>query len=93
MGNPEEAKDILAINTSLSESEIEAIVDGAQQEVQQKLDEAKVTINETTEAIGTYTQAMLWTAFIAGALGLVAGIVGGYTGAGTVRRIYGVRVA
>jgi hypothetical protein len=91
MGKPEMAKDALAVNTTLSEDDIEAVVNGAEREVEQLINEAKEEFNEATEAVGTYTQAILWSAFIAAALGLLAGLIGGHMGAGTVRRIYATR--
>ncbi|MDO6569041.1 hypothetical protein Q4561_18355 [Alteromonas sp. 1_MG-2023] len=91
-GEPEMAKDVLAVNTSLSEQEIEAIVDGAEQEAEQLIAEAKAEINKVTETVGTYTQAVLWTAFIASALGLIAGLMGGHLGAGAVRKVYAVKL-
>ncbi len=87
-GKPQQAKDVLVAQTSLSEREVNAIIDGAEQEVDAMLQEAKARLNETTESIGTYTQAVLWAGFIAGCLGLIAGLVGGYIGADTVRRLY-----
>jgi len=91
MGKPEMAKDVLAVNTNLSEADIEAIVNGAEKETKQLISKAKAQLNEATETMGTYTQAVLWAAFIASALGLIAGLVGGHLGAGAVRRIYAVR--
>ena len=91
MGEPDMSKDVLVANTSLSEADIDAIVKGAEQEAQQLVDKAQAQINETTETIGTYTQAALWSAFIAAALGLVAGLVGGHMGAGTIQRLYATR--
>ena len=90
-GQPEMAKDVLAINTNLSESEIEAVVKGAEKEAKELVDEAKAELNKASETAATYTQAILWSAFIAAALGLIAGLVGGHLGAGTVRRVYSVK--
>ena len=89
-GKPEMAKDVLAVNTSLSEQEIEAIVSGAEKEAKQLVSEAKAELNKVSETVGTYTQAVLWTAFIASALGLIAGLIGGHLGAGAVRKVYAV---
>ncbi|CAM3910450.1 hypothetical protein [Rheinheimera salexigens] len=91
MGQPEMAKDVLAVNTSLSEQDIQAIVDGAEKEAKQFIDKAKAKLNQATEAVGTYTQAVLWSAFIAAALGMLAGLIGGHLGAGAVRRVYAVQ--
>ena len=89
-GKPEMAKDVLAVNTSLSEQEIEAIVSGAEKEAKQLVSEAKAELNKVSETVGTYTQAVIWTAFIASALGLIAGLIGGHLGAGAVRKVYAV---
>ncbi|WP_052750180.1 hypothetical protein [Arsukibacterium sp. MJ3] len=91
MGKPEMAKNVLSVNTNLSEADIQAIVDGAEKEAQQFIERAKAELNEATEAIGTYTQAVLWSAFIAAALGMLAGLFGGHSGAGAVRRVYAVQ--
>ncbi|QJR81923.1 hypothetical protein CA267_014750 [Alteromonas pelagimontana] len=91
MGEPDRAKDVLAVNTNLSESEVEAIVDGAEKEAKELISKAKAELNEASETVGTYTQAILWSAFIAAALGMVAGLVGGHMGAGAVRRVYPAR--
>jgi hypothetical protein len=91
MGKPEMAKNVLSVNTNLSEADIQAIVDGAEKEAQQFIERAKAELNEATEAIGTYTQAVLWSAFIAAALGMLAGLFGGHLGAGAVRRVYAVQ--
>jgi hypothetical protein len=89
-GEPERAQDVLAMRTNLSEGEIDDIVEGAEREVQEMVEEAKAEVNEATEAIASYSQAVLWAAFAASALGLAAGLFGGYLGAGTVRYMYGV---
>lgn len=86
-GSPNLAKDVMVSRTNLSEREIDAIIDGAEAEVDQMIEEAKAELNEVTEATATYTQAILWTLFLASALGLVAGFFGGAIGAGTVRRL------
>jgi hypothetical protein len=86
-GSPSRAKDVMVSRTNLSEREIDAIIDGAEAEVDQMVKEAKAELDEATEAAATYTQAVLWTLFLASALGLVAGFFGGATGASTVRRL------
>lgn len=91
MGQPEMSKDVLVANTNLSETDINAIIDGAEQQAQEMLDKATAELEEASETVGTYTQAALWTAFIAAALGLVAGMIGGHMGAGTIRRLYANR--
>ncbi|CAH1386942.1 hypothetical protein [Candidatus Nitrotoga sp. M5] len=91
MGEPEMTKNVLAVNTNLTEEEINSIVDGAEQETKEMINEVKAKLNKASEAAGTYLQAVLWSAFIAAALGMLAGLVGGHMGARAVRRIYAVR--
>jgi ABC-type hemin transport system substrate-binding protein len=76
--------------TNLSEHDIDAIIDGAEAEVDQLINDVQTQLNQVSEAAATYTQAVLWTLFLASTLGLVAGFLGGASGAGTVRRIYPV---
>lgn len=92
-GEPERAKDVLAVNTNLSEREIDAIVDGVSQEMSQQIDEAQQQVEEAVETVSTYTQAVMWIAFVASALALVVAIAGGWVGAGTVRRLYAIDVS
>lgn len=92
-GEPERAKDVLAVNTNLSEREIDTIVDGVSREMSQQIDEAQQQLSETVETVSSYTQAVSWMAFVAGALGLVVAIAGGWLGAGTVHRLYAVDVS
>ncbi len=92
MGKPQQAKDVLVAQTNLQEADINAIVDGAEKEVQAQIDEAKAEVSKVTEKVGDYTQAVLWVAFLASALGLLAGIFGGSMGAGTVRKARGLTV-
>ncbi len=92
LGNPERAKNVLAVRTSLDEKEVEAIVDGVTREVDQKVAEAKKEIDEAVEVASEYTQAVLWVSFTSAALGLVVAIIGGWVGSSTVRRLYAVEV-
>jgi hypothetical protein len=92
-GDPERAKDVLAVNTSLGEREIDAIVDGVSREMGQEIEKAQQQLNQTVEAASTYTQAVSWITFVAGALGLIVAIAGGWLGAGTVHRLYAMDVS
>lgn len=87
-GNTQGAKDILAANTTLSEEQINSVVQGVSNEVQSRVDQAKAELNQAAEKAAKYTQAVLWTVFISSALALLAAIAGGWSGADTVRRIY-----
>lgn len=92
-GEPERAKDVLAVNTSLTEREIDAIVDSVSQEMGQQVDEAQEQLGQTAETVSSYAQAVSWITFVAGALSLIVAIAGGWLGAGTVRRLYALDVS
>lgn len=92
-GQPDRAKDVLAVNTSLSEREVDAVVDSVSQEMGQQIDEAQKQLGQTVETVSSYTQAVTWIAFVAGALGLIVAIGGGWVGAATVRRLRAVDVS
>lgn len=87
-GNTKAAKDILVVNTNLSEQEINSLVDGIAAEIEEPIQQFQNQVNETIETVSDYTQAVLWTAFISSAIGLLVAIAGGWLGADTVRRLY-----
>jgi hypothetical protein len=87
-GNTEAAKDTLVVNTDLSEQEINSLVDGIANEIEEPIQQFQSQVNETVETVSDYTQAVLWTAFISSAIGLLVAIAGGWVGADTVRRLY-----
>lgn len=83
-GNTEAAKAVLAVNTNLSEAEVNEIVEGIKQYVQQLQDKVRQRI----EVASNYTQALLWTAFVSSLLGLIVAILGGWVGAQGIRHFY-----
>lgn len=87
-GNVASAKNALVVNTDLSEEEINAIVDGISNAVEQQVEAAQEELGKTAETVSDYTQAVLWAAFIASALGLAVCIFGGMVGSQTVSRLY-----
>jgi hypothetical protein len=87
-GNTDAAKDILVVNTDLSEQEINNLVDGIASEIEEPIQQFQNQVNQTIETVSDYTQAVLWTAFISSAIGLLVAIAGGWLGADTVRRLY-----
>jgi hypothetical protein len=87
-GNTEAAKNVLVVNTDLSEQEINSLVDGIANEIEQPIQQFQNQANQVVEAASDYTQAVLWTAFISSAIGLLVAIAGGWLGADTVRRLY-----
>jgi hypothetical protein len=87
-GNPERAKSALTVNTGLSEAQINSIVDGVTAEAQQQVEQFQAEFNQRLETVSSYSQALLWTAFISAALGLIVCIIGGWLGSDTVSRLY-----
>jgi len=85
-GNPDRAKAVLAANTTLNEQQINALIDGAQQQVSQRVDEAKQKAKQVAEQVSTYTQAVMWAFFFSALLALVASLFGGKLGARMLRR-------
>lgn len=84
-GRTQAAKDTLAVNTNLSEDQIEAVVKNVKQETAEQVDEFQQTANYYAEQATTYAQWVLWSSFIFAALGLVCAMLGGFTGAANVR--------
>lgn len=81
------AKDILAANTTLTTSQIDAAVADASGQVQQY----EIAAQTTAERAARYAAMGLWTAFISSLLGMLAAALGGWLGAGHVHRVYHLR--
>lgn len=79
-GDPGRAKSVLAARTPLDEADIEAIVDGARDEVQERVDAVVQTARDAAEAANAYGQAVLWTAVLASLAALLAAIFGAKLG-------------
>ncbi len=87
-GDTEGAKDILVANTNLTDAQIDDLVVGVNQEVESTIAKYQDELNAATEAVATYTQAVLWSVFAASAIGLALSILGGSVGAATSKRLY-----
>lgn len=87
-GDTEGAKSILALKTSLSREEIDAVIDGVSDKADRAIAEAQDKITRAADKAADYAQAFIWAAFVSGALGLVVSIVGGMLGARTGRHLY-----
>lgn len=91
-GEPQAAKDVLAANTTLTEPEVNSVVEGVDSEVKQEVEEFKTKAAAVVEKASDYTQAVLWAAFATAAIGLLTAILGGWVGASTVERLRTVAV-
>ena len=85
-GDTQEARNVLATNTNLSGEEVDAVVDGLSDAVQQRVQEAKQQASAAVETASNYAQALMWTEFLASALGLGLAAGGGAVGANRLRR-------
>ncbi len=87
-GDTEGAKQALATDTELTQAEVDSIVEGIRQEVSAMVTQAKEQLSDTAQAAADYSQAVLWTSFLSGAISLIVAILGGWLGARTVKRLY-----
>lgn len=79
-GEPERAKEIIIANTNLSENQVNAIVDGVSERLEQEGNELMAEYRETVEQVSDFVQWMLWLYFITSALSLGTAALGGYIG-------------
>ena len=86
-GDVQGAKDTLTANTNLSRAEVNSVIDGVNQDVSSQVDEFQETANEAAEAATTYAQAVLWTVFLSGAMGLAVSLIGGWLGTESTRKM------
>ncbi len=86
-GNTENAKALLAANTSLSQAEIDQTVQGLSAQVEKY----KADVQAAADAASRYTAAAMWIIFLSSLIALVAAAMGGWLGAGHVHRVYHLR--
>ena len=86
-GNTENAKALLAANTSLSQAEIDQTVQGLSAQV----DKYKADVQAAADAASRYTAAAMWIIFLSSLIALVAAAIGGWMGAGHIHRVYHLR--
>ena len=86
-GDTENAKALLAANTSLSQAEI----DQALQSVAAQVDRYKAEAQEAANRASRYTSIAMWIVFFSGLLALVAAAFGGWLGAGNIHRVHHLR--
>lgn len=86
-GDTQGAKDYLAANTNLTRAQINDVIDGVNRDVSSQVEQFQETANEMAEQATTYAQAVLWTVFLSGAMGLAVSLVGGWFGSESTRRL------
>ena len=86
-GNTENAKALLAANTSMSQAEIDQTLQSLSAQVEKYKADAKAA----ADAAARYTAAAMWIAFLSSLIALVAAAVGGWLGAGHIHRVHHLR--
>ena len=86
-GDTENAKALLAANTSLSQAEI----DQALQSVAAQVDKYKAEAQAAADRAARYTSIAMWIVFFSSLLALVAAAFGGWLGAGNIHRVHHLR--
>lgn len=86
-GKTQSAKDVLTANTDLTSRQVDDIVGGVQEDVSRTVDRYKKEAGQAVEAASTYTQAVLWSVFLASAMGLAVSLLGGCVGTESTRTI------
>lgn len=84
----EGAKNVFIANTSLSDKQINSLVEGVNREIMQTITQYENELRTATEAMAVYSQAVMWAVFSASAIGLALSILGGSLGATTTKRLY-----
>jgi hypothetical protein len=86
-GNTDNARALLAANTSMSAAEIDQTL----QELSPQVDKYKADVQAAADAAAHYTATAMWIIFLSSLLALVAAAVGGWLGAGHIHRVYHLR--
>jgi hypothetical protein len=86
-GKPDDARALLAINTGMSQSEIDQTLQAANADVEKFKAQAK----EAADAAARYASAAMWLAFFEALIGLVAAALGGWLGTQHIRHVHHLR--
>jgi len=86
-GNTENAKALLAANTSMSQADIDQTL----QDLSAQVDKYKADVQAAADAAARYTATAMWIIFFSSLIALVAAAIGGWLGAGHVHRVYHLR--
>jgi len=86
-GNTENAKALLATNTSMSQADIDQTL----QDLSAQVDKYKADVQAAADAAARYTATAMWIIFFSSLIALVAAAIGGWLGAGHIHRVYHLR--
>jgi hypothetical protein len=86
-GNTDNAKALLAANTSMSQAEIDQTLQG----LSAQIDKYKADIQAAADTAARYAASAMWIIFLSGLIALVAAAVGGWLGAGHIHRVHHLR--
>jgi cobalamin biosynthesis Mg chelatase CobN len=86
-GNTENAKAVLAANTSMSQADIDQTL----QDLSAQVDKYKADVQATADAAARYAATAMWIIFFSSLIALVAATIGGWLGAGHIHRVYHLR--
>jgi len=86
-GNTENAKALLAANTSMSQADIDQTL----QDLSAQVDKYKADVQAAADAAARYTGRAMWIIFFSSLIALVAAAIGGWLGAGHIHRVYHLR--
>ena len=86
-GNTENAKALLAANTSMSQADIDQTL----QDLSAQVDKYKADVQAAADAAARYTATAMWIIFFSSLIALIAAAVGGWLGAGHIHRVYHLR--
>jgi hypothetical protein len=86
-GNTENAKALLAANTSMSQADIDQTL----QDLSAQVDKYKADVQAAADAAARYTATAMWIIFFSSLIALAAAAIGGWLGAGHIHRVYHLR--
>jgi hypothetical protein len=86
-GNTENAKALLAANTSMSQADIDQTL----QDLSAQVDKYKADVQAAADAAARYTATAMWIIFFSSLTALIAAAIGGWLGAGHIHRVYHLR--
>ena len=85
-GDADGARSALIANTSLTRAEADDLINGIETNLEQTVTRYREQAGEYTDAVGSYAQRVLWSAFFISTLSLVASALGGWLGTRPVPR-------